>query len=103
MLISEFDYEMPAAAIAQIPLEPRDSARLLIDRGPTAKPIHGLIPDLVGEVRTGDVVVVNDTRVIAARLNLNKTTGGSAEVFLLEPIGDGSWQALIRPARRLRP
>jgi len=48
-------------------------------------------------------MVVNETRVIAARLRLNKSTGGSAEVFLLEPIGDGSWQALIRPARRLKP
>jgi len=103
VLISEFDYELPTASIAQSPLEPRDSARLLIDRGPGAEPTHGLIPDLVNELQPGDVMVVNDTRVIAARLKLNKATGGSAEVFLLEPIGDGSWQALIRPARRLKP
>jgi len=103
VLISEFDYELPSEAIAQSPLEPRDSARLLIDRGQATEPTHGQIPDLVNELQPGDVMVVNDTRVIAARLRLNKTTGGSAEVFLLEPIGDGSWQALIRPARRLKP
>ncbi|MCP3936968.1 MAG: tRNA preQ1(34) S-adenosylmethionine ribosyltransferase-isomerase QueA [Actinomycetia bacterium] len=103
MLIAEFDYELAPGAIAQTPIEPRDSARLLIDRGPDAPPEHGRVTDLVDELREGDVLVVNDTRVLAARLRLRKPTGGAAEVLLLEPVGDGTWQALVRPGRRLAP
>lgn len=102
MLLSDFDYDLPSDAIAQVPVEPRDSSRLLVDRG-AASPDHRHVADLVDLLVPGDVLVVNDTRVLAARLELVKPTGGSAEVFLLEPVGDGSWQALIRPARRLAP
>jgi S-adenosylmethionine:tRNA ribosyltransferase-isomerase len=103
VLIADFDYDLPAEAIAQTPMEPRDAARLLIDRGADRAPGHGNVRDLVEHLVPGDVLVLNNTRVIAARLDLNKATGGAAEVFLLEPIGDGSWQALVRPARRLPP
>ena len=102
MLLSDFDYELPDEAIAQTPLEPRDASRLLVDRG-DAPPEHSTVARLADELRPGDVMVVNDTRVLAARLDLVKSTGGAAEVFLLEPFGDGSWQALVRPGRRLPP
>ncbi len=104
MRLADFDYELPPERIAQTPIEPRDSARLLVDRG-TDAPLHRRVRDLVDILRPGDLLVVNDTRVIPARLPLRRITGGSAEVLMLEPL-DGTrttWEALIRPAKRLRP
>lgn len=97
-----FDYDLPAARIAQAPVEPRDAARLLVDRGQSVE--HRQVVDLVDELRQGDVLVVNDTRVSAARLHLHKVTGGAVEVLLLEPSGHPHhWQALVRGGRRIRP
>jgi S-adenosylmethionine:tRNA ribosyltransferase-isomerase len=105
MDIAEVDYELPEAAIAQTPAEPRDSARLLIDRGPGQSPGHGRITDLPSLLGPGDVVVVNTTRVLPARLRLTKPTGGAVEVLLLEPVDDaeGTWEALVRPSRKVAP
>ena len=99
------DYDLPEAAIAQTPVEPRDSARLLDALDPGGQVIHRSVRDLPGLVGPGDVVVVNDSRVIPARLRLSKPSGGAAEVMLLEPEGDASrvWNALVRPGRRLPP
>jgi len=100
-----YDYGLPDAAIAQRPAEPRSSARLLVapgvDGNETAR--HARVSDLPDLVRPGDVVVVNDTRVLAGRLNLVKASGGSAEVLLLEPVDTGPsvWEAMVRPGRRL--
>jgi S-adenosylmethionine:tRNA ribosyltransferase-isomerase len=101
--LEEFDYELPAARIAQVPIEPRDAARLLVDRG-SAPPAHRTVAELPSLLRPGDVVVVNDTKVIPARLRLHRSTGGAAEVLLLEPRDPDRrrWEALVRPARRLR-
>ncbi len=103
MRLDEFDYELPEDRIAQVPLEPRDAARLLVDRG-SAPPEHRTVADLPELLRPGDVVVVNETRVIPARLRLHRASGGAAEVLLLEPVTPDRrrWEALIRPARRLR-
>jgi S-adenosylmethionine:tRNA ribosyltransferase-isomerase len=101
--LDEFDYELPADRIAQVPIEPRDAARLLVDRGSSA-PEHRAVRDLPELLCPGDLLVVNETKVIPARLRLTRRTGGAAEVLLLEPI-DGArrtWEALVRPARRLR-
>ena len=86
-----------------MPIEPRDSARLLVDRG-SAPPEHRTVADLPELLQPGDVVVVNETKVIPARLRLRRATGGQAEVLLLEPQDPGRrhWEALVRPARRLR-
>jgi S-adenosylmethionine:tRNA ribosyltransferase-isomerase len=101
--VAEFDYGLPASAVAQTPMEPRDAARLLVDRGPGQPPDHRHVRDLPDLLRPGDLVVVNETRVIPARLRLHRRTGGAAEVFLLEPLDDaGSWDALVRPGARLR-
>jgi len=100
------DYYLPPEAIAQVPAEPRDAARLLIDQGVGQPPQHGLVADLVGQVGPGDVVVVNTTRVLPARLELRRATGGTAEVLLLEPVGDATphrWEALVRPSRKIAP
>ena len=101
--LDEFDYELPADRIAQVPIEPRDAARLLVDRG-SAAPEHRTVRELPELLRAGDLLVVNETRVIPARLRLTRRTGGGAEVLLLEPT-DGArrtWEALVRPARKLR-
>jgi len=100
--VSELDYPLPDAAIAQEPVEPRDAARLLVDRGPDAPPEHHTVADLPELLRPDDLLVVNDSRVRAARLHLRKPTGGEVEVLLLEPFGD-EWDALVRPSRRVRP
>src|SRR4029077_3634045 len=103
MRLSDFDYELPVERIAQVPIEPRDAARLLVDRG-SAEPDHRHVRDLPTLLRDGDLLVVNDTKVIPARLRLQRETGGAAEVLLLEPLGDDrrTWEAMIRPARKLR-
>lgn len=103
MDVADFDYDLPAGAIAQVPGEPRDAARLLVDNGPASRPTHRTVAELPTLVRPGDVVVVNDTRVMPARIRLRKATGGAVEVLLLERRGDGSWEALVRPSRRLPP
>ncbi|HEX7444052.1 MAG TPA: S-adenosylmethionine:tRNA ribosyltransferase-isomerase [Acidimicrobiales bacterium] len=115
-----YDYGLPESAIAQDPVEPRSSARLLVGPGvgDGSVPHHATVADLPGLLRPGDVLVVNDTRVLAARLSLVKATGGRAEVLLVEPVDGGSdegangtgnnagvteWEALVRPGRRLPP
>jgi S-adenosylmethionine:tRNA ribosyltransferase-isomerase len=103
MDVAEFAYELPEASIAQTPIEPRDRARLLVDRGPGAPPEHRIVADLPAFVRSGDVVVVNSTRVLPARLHLTKPTGGGVEVLLLERLPSGEWEALVRPSRRVAP
>jgi S-adenosylmethionine:tRNA ribosyltransferase-isomerase len=101
--IADFDYDLPADRIAQTPVEPRDSARLLVDRG-ADPPAHRLVADLPGLLREGDLLILNETRVIPARLRLRRRSGGQAEVLLLESsdVDRRSWEALIRPAKRLR-
>jgi S-adenosylmethionine:tRNA ribosyltransferase-isomerase len=102
--LEDLDYDLDPALIAQTPIEPRDAARLLVDRG-SAEPAHRRVADLPDLLRPGDLVVVNDTRVIPARLRLRRATGGSSEVLLLEPLAVDrrTWEALVRPARKLPP
>jgi S-adenosylmethionine:tRNA ribosyltransferase-isomerase len=104
MRLTDFDYELPAERIAQVPIEPRDAARLLIDRG-SAAPAHRHVSDLPDLLDEGDLLVVNDTKVIPARLRLRRESGGVAEVLLLEPVSDDrrTWEAMVRPGRKLRP
>ena len=97
----DLDYGLPPGAIAQSPLPQRDEARLLVDRGDRVE--HLRVRDLPTLLGPGDVVVVNDTRVLPARLRLRRATGGAVEVLLLHERGDGDWEALVRPSRRLRP
>ena len=97
----DLDYDLPPEAIAQSPLEPRDTARLLVDHGDRVA--HLRVSDLPELVGPGDVVVVNDTRVMPARLRMRRATGGAVEVLLLHERDDGDWEALVRPSRRLRP
>ena len=102
--MSDVVYDLPHDAIAQQPVEPRDAARLLVDRGPDAAVEHRHVSDLPDLLRAGDLLVVNDTRVLPARLHLRRATGGQVEVLLLdrrEELGS-RWAALVRPGRKLR-
>lgn len=103
MRLSDIDYELPESRIAQRPVEPRDSAKLLVDRGSDA-PIDTTVSHVTEFLREGDLLVVNDTKVLPARLRLQRRTGGSAEVLLLESLSadNTEWESLVKPARKLR-
>ncbi len=101
MRASELDYDLPTELIAQHPAPRRDASRLLVADRATGAVRHRTFSDLPGEVG-GYLTVVNDTRVVPARLHLRRGTGGAVEVLLLEPVGEGLWEALARPSRRLR-
>lgn len=103
MQLSDIDYQLPVELIAQVPAEPRDSARLLVDRG-SEVPADAIVRDLPRYLRDGDVLVVNDTKVVPARLHLSRSSGGAVEVLLLEPLDDshGTWEALLRPGRKMK-
>ena len=103
MNLSDIDYELPEKLIAQHPVEPRDSARLLVATNPDHVE-HKHVTDLVGMLEAGDVLVVNDTRVLPARLSLHRKTGGAAEVLLLEQRSSDFrlWEALVKPASKLK-
>jgi S-adenosylmethionine:tRNA ribosyltransferase-isomerase len=98
MELSELDYELPAELIAQHPAEPRDASRLLVYERDTGAVRHRSFDELPDELG-GELVVVNDTRVVPARIPIESPRG---EVLLLEKLGDGTWAALARPTRRLR-
>jgi S-adenosylmethionine:tRNA ribosyltransferase-isomerase len=97
------DYHLPEGLIAQAPAEPRDAARLMVHERATGAIRHRRFRDLLDELRDDDVVVLNTTRVLPVRIHATRPTGGAAEVLLLEPRGDGSWEALARPLRKLVP
>ncbi len=98
---SLLDYDLPHDLIAQHPVEPRDSSRLLVYRRATGDIEHRSFTELAG-VLAGELVVVNDSRVVPARLRLRRSTGGAVEALLVERIGeDGVWEGLLRPSRRL--
>lgn len=107
MKLSEFDFDLPEDLIATRPARPRSSARLLLARGDAIEDRH--VFDLPGILRPGDRLVLNDTRVIPARLAGVRRRPGAAgqdgariEVTLLEPRPDGRWAALVKPLRKLR-
>jgi S-adenosylmethionine:tRNA ribosyltransferase-isomerase len=103
MRTSELDYDLPPELIAQHPLERRDDSRLLVYRRASGEVEHRRFRDLPAKLEPTDLVVVNDTKVVPARLRLRRPGGGEAEVLLLERIREGLWEALARPSRRLRP
>ena len=101
MLLRELDYELPPELIAQRPLQRRDQSRLLVYERSSGEVRQRRFRELPEELH-GELVVVNDTRVVPARLYLRKPTGGQVEVLLVESLGGGEWEALARPSRKLR-
>ncbi len=103
MRTDELDYELPPELIAQQPPERRDDSRLLVYDRASGDVRHRRFGELPEEVAPY-LVVLNDTRVVPARLRLRRATGGEAEILLLERLGEnGVWEGLARPSRRLRP
>jgi S-adenosylmethionine:tRNA ribosyltransferase-isomerase len=98
MDLSELDYELPPELIAQHPAGRRDASRLLVYERATGAVRHRRFGELADELH-GELVVVNDTKVVPARIPLSSPRG---EVLLLERLEDGTWQALARPTRRLK-
>jgi len=101
-LLSSYDYELPAEMIAQNPAVPRDSARLLVVDSPNCH-FHAIFRDLPDLLKPGDLLILNNTRVIPARLRGRKSTGAPVEVLLLEERQNNCWLALVKPGRRLQP
>jgi S-adenosylmethionine:tRNA ribosyltransferase-isomerase len=103
MRTQELEYELPPELIAQRPAERRDESRLLVYDRLSRRVEHRRFRELPDVLPVGTRVVVNDTRVVPARLRLRRRSGGEAEVLLLERLDGDVWEALARPSRRLRP
>jgi S-adenosylmethionine:tRNA ribosyltransferase-isomerase len=102
MRTDELDYHLPQEQIAQDPAERRDASRLLVYRRATGEVEHRRFADLLDLLDPADLVVVNTTRVLPVRVRTHRDSGGAVELLLLEDEGDGAWEALARPSRRLR-
>lgn len=103
MNIEEFDYDLPKELIAQTPLEDRSSSRLLVLNKNNGKVKHEHFYNIVNYLKKGDVLVLNDTKVIPARLiGVKEETGAVIELLLLKDIGNDTWECLSRPAKRLK-
>ena len=104
MKTSDFDYNLPEELIAQTPMEPRDHSRLLVVHRGTGEVEHRHFYDITEYLRPGDALVINETKVIPARLlGVKEDTGVPVEVFLLRRLNATDWEALVRPGRRLKP
>lgn len=103
LTLSDFDYALPKALIAQTPLEPRDASRLLILNRTKQSLIHGhTFKEIVDYLYPGDLLIFNDSRVLPSRLNgINNKTGGAIELLLINRIMEGIWRCIGRPGRRL--
>jgi len=104
MLVSDYDYDLPKELIAQDPLEDRSSSRLLVLNKNTGEFSHHHFKDIKEYLRPGDCLVINDTKVIPARLYGRKEeTGAAIEVLLLKRLKGDEWECLVRPGKKLRP
>ncbi len=92
---SDFNYDLPSDRIAQVPIEPRDAARLMVVYRGSGRIEHRIFRDLPHYLRPGDVLVVNDSRVIPARLFAHKPSGGQVEILLLRQLNEVRWEALV--------
>ena len=100
---SDFYYDLPEELIAQTPLEKRDTSRLMVLDKKTGQVQHKHFYDIIDYLQEGDCLVINDTKVIPARLYGQKTgTGGAVEVLLLKDLGEGRWECIVYPGRRLK-
>jgi S-adenosylmethionine:tRNA ribosyltransferase-isomerase len=106
LLTSDLDYALPEALIAQHPAEPRDASRLMVLNAARGTIEHHTFRELPLFLRPGDALVLNETKVLPARLKVRKPTGGEVELLFLRDLGPDrgdAWEVLARPARRLKP
>lgn len=102
MRTHDFWYDLPEELIAQTPLEQRDASRLLVLDKTSGQVAHRHFNDILEYLRPGDCLVMNDSRVLPARLLGRRTTGGAAELLLLRDLGDNRWECLAKPGRKLQ-
>jgi S-adenosylmethionine:tRNA ribosyltransferase-isomerase len=103
MLVADFDYDLPKELIAQQPLPRRDASRMLVLERETGR-VHDAMFNEIGQwLRKGDLLVLNNTRVIPARVFGRLPTGGALELLLLRQVEPGTWEALARPSRKAKP
>lgn len=102
MNASELDYDLPETLIAQKPAEPRDTSRLMVVDVKSGDISHHTFQDLPNFLRPGDALVLNETKVLPARLMAHKPSGGKVELLFLRDLG-GPWEVLARPSKRLKP
>ena len=103
MKLSDFMYDLPEERIAQTPVEPRDHSRLMVIHRDTGDIEHRHFYDIVDYLNPGDCLVINETKVIPARLYGERPTGGAVEVLLLKQLGPKRWETLVRPGKKLKP
>ena len=102
MKTSDFYYDLPQELIAQTPLKQRDSSRLLVLNRESGETTHRSLSDIIDYLNPGDCLVMNDSRVLPARLLGHRLTGGAAELLLLSQKEDDVWECLAKPGRKLR-
>ena len=102
MKTHDFWYDLPEELIAQTPLERRDSSRLCVLDKATGQVTHRHFYDIIGYLHPGDTLVMNDSRVLPARLLGHRPTGGAVEVLLLRDLGDKKWECLCKPGRKMK-
>jgi len=100
--LADYDYHLPESCIAQFPAEPRDHCKLLVLHRNSGGLEHHLFYEIQQFLQPGDLLVINETRVFPARLIGRKASGGKIEVFLLDPLENDTWKALVKPGRRFR-
>jgi len=103
VLLSDYDYHLPHELIAQTPVEPRDSSRLLVLDRQDHSICHRTFRDILEYLQPGDALVVNTSRVRAARIWAHKVSGGKVEILLLKPLGGDLWETLVSPGKRVPP
>ena len=103
MKVSDFDYELPEELIAQTPIEKRDMSRLMVVDRKTKKIEHKIFSDVIDYLNEGDCLVINNTKVIPARLYGKKTTGANVEFLLLKRLEGDIWESIVRPGNKLKP
>ena len=103
MKVSDFDYELPEELIAQTPIEKRDMSRLMVVDRSLGKIEHKIFSDVIDYLNEGDCLVINNTKVIPARLYGKKTTGANVEFLLLKRLEGDIWESIVRPGNKLKP
>ncbi len=99
---SDFYYDLPSELIAQTPLKQRDASRMMLIDKNTKKICNLHFSDIIDELIVGDVLVLNDTKVLPARLHGKRKTGGKVEVLLLHPYSESEWEVLVKPGRKAK-
>ncbi len=104
MLITDFDYDLPMELIAQYPSQKRDEARLLVVNRSTGEIQHKKFYDILDYLRPGDCLVMNDSKVLPARMyGVKKETGAKAEILLIKRLAGDRWEAMVKPGKKLKP